>query len=259
MNHSRSCDTEPNAFLRSSQRMRTSFLLRLASHISDSMRKECSKQPSTGRKPFCDGEIFFSNTAHAANRFAMTAAKILYTVGCSEMGLQLPGREASPLLGMRMVFDRFQESGKREFSRQVLKRLVSRGTLAGVDFHSLYSTRSGPGADCQGSLLSWASTSASHTRWVSSSLVLGVGGGEEESSQDGRDSPRLTAGLVKWSWSVAAGISQEAGFSPRIVLMQRFLLALYQRWNFLASLAHLLRWLDRELEEEVSWVLLVLA
>ena len=79
--------------------------------------------------------------------------------------------------------------------------------------------------------------------------MLGVGEGEEESSQDGRDSPRLTAGLVK---CVAAGISQQAGFSPRIVLMQRFLLALYQRWNFLASLAHLLRLLDRELEEEVA-------
>ena len=161
MNRSRSCDTEPNAFLRSNQRMRTSFLLRLLSHINDSMRKECSKQPSTGRKPFCAGEIFFSSVAHAANRFAMTAAKILYTVGCSEMGLQLPGREASPLFGRRMVLDCFQELGKWELRRQVLKRLVSRGTLAGWTSTACTRRDLGPGLM---SLLSWASTSASHTR-----------------------------------------------------------------------------------------------
>ena len=132
MNHRSSWEKDPNTFLRSSQRMCTSFLLRLASHINDSMRKECSKQPSTGRKPFCAGEIFFSSVAHTANRFAMTAVKILYTVGCCEMGLQLPGREASPLFGRRMVLDCFQESGKRELRRQVLKRLVSRSTLAGT-------------------------------------------------------------------------------------------------------------------------------
>lgn len=69
--------TDPKAFLMSSQSTRTSFLRRFASAITLSIKKQCSMQPSKGRNPFWELEIFFSRRAHVARRLAITAAKPL--------------------------------------------------------------------------------------------------------------------------------------------------------------------------------------
>ena len=86
----------------------------------DRTKKECSRHPSPGTKPFCAVEIAPVSPAQQANRLAQMAAYTLYTAFCNEMGRQLPGNASSPFLKMRMVV---------LFSTRVLTQLRGRGCL----------------------------------------------------------------------------------------------------------------------------------
>ena len=81
--------TDPYASLRSSHDRTKGLFLLLESWSTDDIRWLCSRQPSIGRNPFCDGDMMPSSIAQAEILLAITAAYTLYKVFCSAIGLQL--------------------------------------------------------------------------------------------------------------------------------------------------------------------------
>ena len=216
----RSCGTEPKAFGRSNHTRCSGRWRRLASSIMDRTRKECSRHPSPGTKPFCAGEIAPVSPAQQANRLPQMAAYTLYIAFCSEMGRQLLGNASSPFLKIRMVELFFQVLGiffSRRQTSKIRARITSSGSMA---FHTLYGSRSGPGAELDGSGFSCDYTSpgemgiASHSAFILSSprQSRNQSGGLSTSTSDREDS------LLKKVWRSVCYIGDH---SPPLVSPSR--------------------------------------
>ena len=163
-----------------------SFLLLFVSAKMDSIVKQCSAQPSIGRKPFWLGESFLSSTSHVASRWAKIAAKICI-LSIAAIFLQFCRRLSSPFLYNRMVLLFFQESRILPLSRHVLWE---------AQLFRLHCTPSGPGADWKGRRRSWVSTSASIMGYIRSSSP-GESSDCSSSNQFGVGPLRWTVVLVK--------------------------------------------------------------
>ena len=198
----------------------------------DRTKKECSRHPSPGTKPFCAVEIAPVSPAQQANRLAQMAAYTLYMAFCNEMDRQLPGNALSPFLKMRMVVLFFQALGtffSRRHTSKIHARINPSGSMA---FHTLYGSRSGPGAELAGSRFSWAFTSPGEMG-IASNPAFGLGSPRQSRNQSGglstSTSDRLDS-FMKKVWRSETGILHRRSFSPSsIPLTHRFRLRRNQR------------------------------